>query len=198
MNMRGMGMGMPGMGMPGMGMPGQNVIQNAGPGMGGYRGPYRSVTVNGNPGYGHGGQWNTITVTGQPVGGYSGGYGQQHGGGYNPENMWPGGYGRGQGGYPQRGFPGQHGHGNGGGGPRRGGKKTLRDPPEKIAKGNLPEDGKECPVCYDAYYTPADGVAEAAVRIKSCGHVLGEKCLDDWIQQNNTCPVCRKEFPVNF
>jgi hypothetical protein len=30
-----------------------------------------------------------------------------------------------------------------------------------------------------------------------CGHMFHSSCIADWLSQNNTCPVCRFELPVN-
>lgn len=36
-----------------------------------------------------------------------------------------------------------------------------------------------------------------AVRIKSCGHVFGSRCLQEWLSARRTCPLCRTElFPT--
>jgi hypothetical protein len=32
------------------------------------------------------------------------------------------------------------------------------------------------------------------VTIKKCGHVFGHYCLERWMYENNTCPVCRVVF----
>jgi len=29
-----------------------------------------------------------------------------------------------------------------------------------------------------------------------CGHMYHPKCIQPWFEENNTCPVCRKEFPT--
>ncbi|THV44569.1 hypothetical protein BGAL_0616g00060 [Botrytis galanthina] len=30
-----------------------------------------------------------------------------------------------------------------------------------------------------------------AVKIKTCGHVFGGRCITKWLKENNTCPMCR-------
>lgn len=75
--------------------------------------------------------------------------------------------------------------------------KKIRDAPEKVKKEGLPEDGKDCAICYTPFWEkPEAGEPEAPVKLRSCGHVFGESCLNEWVQTNNSCPSCRKEFPV--
>jgi hypothetical protein len=36
-----------------------------------------------------------------------------------------------------------------------------------------------------------------AVRIKHCGHIFGMQCLQTWLSDHRTCPMCRQElFPA--
>ncbi len=61
----------------------------------------------------------------------------------------------------------------------------------------LPRD--ECPICKEPYGT-ADldtGASEHAVRLPECGHVVGSKCIAQWLapdRYRNSCPLCRHEF----
>ncbi|USP81474.1 hypothetical protein yc1106_08748 [Curvularia clavata] len=34
----------------------------------------------------------------------------------------------------------------------------------------------------------------AAVRITACSHIVGEECLDAWLDTGNSCPICRREL----
>lgn len=52
----------------------------------------------------------------------------------------------------------------------------------------LPEDGKICPVCTEGFV----GGAEDRPVILRCGHVVGRKCIEQWILgRHNTCVICR-------
>jgi hypothetical protein len=42
----------------------------------------------------------------------------------------------------------------------------------------------------------SDPIAEPAVTVIKCGHVFGRNCLTQWMQDSNTCPVCRVKFFV--
>ena len=61
---------------------------------------------------------------------------------------------------------------------------------------DLKEDEIDCPICYRDYYTGnSENESEDAVRI-GCGHVYGRRCLDKWIQENDTCPTCRGKLDL--
>jgi hypothetical protein len=51
------------------------------------------------------------------------------------------------------------------------------------AKKGLPED---CPVCLEPF-ADDDGVRV----IPACGHLYHTPCIDRWLDEHNTCPVCR-------
>lgn len=215
-SMRGMGpssiIQIPGMGVGGMG------------GMGGMGGQFGTVTINGvqypgtgggygghRPGHGRGG-YPTY-----PGGGWQGGWGGGHGnhGGHR------GGHGGHEGGRdtvghvrpasrpvdPYRDFDPHHGRGGGGQHPGTNRPPTfntpsgaptvpkkLRDAPEKVRKEDLASDGKDCSICYKPFFEEEDGEVEIPVKLRSCGHIFGEKCINEWVQTNNSCPACRKEF----
>ncbi|TGO21388.1 hypothetical protein BPAE_0222g00010 [Botrytis paeoniae] len=41
---------------------------------------------------------------------------------------------------------------------------------------------------------------QAAVKMKTCGHVFGRRCITQWLKENNTCPMCRRKvlLPTPF
>lgn len=88
-----------------------------------------------------------------------------------------------------------------GGAPRPAGErphKRLRQAPQRLKSSDLEEDAKECPICYRDYYTgDAENEMETPVKIQ-CGHVYGSKCLDKWIQENDSCPTCRAKLDIVF
>ncbi|KAF0924654.1 hypothetical protein E2562_010251 [Oryza meyeriana var. granulata] len=53
------------------------------------------------------------------------------------------------------------------------------------------EEERECAVCLAVM---ADG--EAARRLPRCMHVFHRGCVDVWLRENSTCPVCRAEVVV--
>ncbi|TGO48018.1 hypothetical protein BCON_0255g00160 [Botryotinia convoluta] len=40
----------------------------------------------------------------------------------------------------------------------------------------------------------------AAVKMKTCGHVFGRRCITQWLKENNTCSMCRRKvlLPIPF
>ena len=56
----------------------------------------------------------------------------------------------------------------------------------KPAPGN--ED--ECSLCYNTLL--ADEIEKFA--ILPCGHVYGAICITTWLEKEDTCPVCRRDF----
>ncbi|CAI2178980.1 5361_t:CDS:2, partial [Funneliformis geosporum] len=61
-----------------------------------------------------------------------------------------------------------------------------------------------CPICFDLFgeqkvNATENGDNEATVttepvRKMPCNHLFCESCLFQWLRQNNTCPLCRKEI----
>jgi hypothetical protein len=65
------------------------------------------------------------------------------------------------------------------------------------------EQPSTCTICLEHLHVstpptslllPNAPVPEPAVTIKRCGHVFGRNCLEHWMRDSNTCPICRIEF----
>lgn len=54
------------------------------------------------------------------------------------------------------------------------------------------ENEEECPICYDELNE------ENIVVIIKCGHIFHKKCINRWLNQNFSCPICRKNPSINF
>ncbi|EGN94329.1 hypothetical protein SERLA73DRAFT_62241, partial [Serpula lacrymans var. lacrymans S7.3] len=50
------------------------------------------------------------------------------------------------------------------------------------------ESDQRCPICLDDYL-PSDPV----LKLLECSHWLHKGCLETWLHNANTCPVCRKK-----
>ena len=53
---------------------------------------------------------------------------------------------------------------------------------------NTEEEPFDCTVCQEAVAT---GIYR---KINSCGHRFHVQCIDSWLDQHTTCPVCRQEI----
>lgn len=75
-------------------------------------------------------------------------------------------------------------------------RQRFRTGPERVRVTDIKDDEIDCPICYRDYYTgDSQNESEDAVRI-GCGHVYGRRCLDKWIQENDTCPTCRGKLDL--
>ncbi len=56
-------------------------------------------------------------------------------------------------------------------------------------------DGESCCICLQQYGTifPESGFVEIEVRLP-CNHAFGSACILRWLQNSNTCPICRETF----
>lgn len=191
-------------------------------GMGGMGGQFGTVTINGVPYPSRGGYGGHRPGRGRgeyptnPSDGWQGGWGGH--GNHGEHRGGHGGHGRGWDTVgpvppgsrpvdPYRDFDQPHGRGGGdqhpgtnrpptsnipSGGPTI--PKKLRDAPEKVREEDLASDGKDCSICYKPFFEEEDGEVEIPVKLRSCGHIFGEKCINEWVQTNNSCPTCRKGF----
>jgi len=46
---------------------------------------------------------------------------------------------------------------------------------------------KECSICCDKLYTEKTKKLE-------CKHIFHKKCLDEWLERDNRCPLCRNDI----
>eukprot|EP00300_Choanocystis_sp_HF-7_P021970 c21082_g1_i1.p1 GENE.c21082_g1_i1~~c21082_g1_i1.p1 ORF type:complete len:331 (+),score=47.17 c21082_g1_i1:3-995(+) len=53
------------------------------------------------------------------------------------------------------------------------------------------EQGLECAVCMDAFEIETQSLK------MPCAHLFHSDCLGTWLQQHNSCPVCRHELPTD-
>ncbi|KAF2678263.1 hypothetical protein K458DRAFT_409016 [Lentithecium fluviatile CBS 122367] len=58
----------------------------------------------------------------------------------------------------------------------------------------LPPSPQDCPICKDPLITAAPTTsphAHPSLKLTTCGHVFGKACLETWLRDHNTCPMCR-------
>ena len=55
--------------------------------------------------------------------------------------------------------------------------------------------GERCGICLEGYGTLSreTGTIEVGIRLP-CNHSVGSACIAIWLKNNNTCPICRREF----
>ena len=57
---------------------------------------------------------------------------------------------------------------------------------------------QDCTICrhplalHPTKSKPAESKLHRAVRIAACGHIIGQQCLDAWLEVGNTCPTCKR------
>ncbi|KAI4684548.1 uncharacterized protein J4E84_006538 [Alternaria hordeiaustralica] len=57
---------------------------------------------------------------------------------------------------------------------------------------------QDCTICrhplalHPTKSKPAESKLHRAVRIAACGHIVGQQCLDAWLEVGNTCPTCKR------
>ncbi len=63
------------------------------------------------------------------------------------------------------------------------------------AESSVQPDGESCCICLQQYGTisPESGLVETEVRLP-CNHAFGSACIVRWLQNSNTCPICRETF----
>lgn len=70
-------------------------------------------------------------------------------------------------------------------------EKALKDIPTKTLKPNdklLKDENECCPICIDPYR------ASEVVRTLVCSHEFHKDCIDPWLLENRTCPMCKKDI----
>lgn len=157
-------------------------------GMGGMGGRPGSIFIPGGMGGGGGGPSSIFIPGGMGGGGFGGQGGYQNPwGGPGGSNYPP----------PSSGAPPSTGYPpSSSGQPASGTRKKMANPPPILTKEQLKDGEDECPVCYVKWFEAGeDGKIEYPIRL-TCGHLYGQKCLEEWIQETNSCPMCKVEFPV--
>ena len=54
---------------------------------------------------------------------------------------------------------------------------------------------ERCCICLEEYGTLSreTGTIEVEMRLP-CDHSIGSACIATWLKDNNSCPICRREF----
>ncbi|KAJ6239360.1 hypothetical protein M0813_25245 [Anaeramoeba flamelloides] len=68
-------------------------------------------------------------------------------------------------------------------------EKISQFPVQIYQKGSLPKDQQTCIICYSSYQVGD------IIRTLPCLHKFHDQCIDKWLENNNTCPICK--FKIN-
>ena len=72
--------------------------------------------------------------------------------------------------------------------------KTFLESLPIVKLEDLPENCDSCHICKELYDDPVpEVVVESPVKLP-CNHIMGSECLAKWLDDNNTCPMCRTTF----
>lgn len=57
------------------------------------------------------------------------------------------------------------------------------------------DDRQRCMICLEEIgsLSSETGIIECQIRLQ-CNHLVGSHCIATWLHDNNTCPICRREF----
>lgn len=69
--------------------------------------------------------------------------------------------------------------------------KALQKLPEIIIEEKHLAQKLECTICKDSF-----SLGDQTIQLP-CEHLYHSECIQPWLAQNNTCPVCRYELPVD-
>jgi hypothetical protein len=74
--------------------------------------------------------------------------------------------------------------------------QRLRVHPERPHLDELDEDNTDCSICTGTFGLPDEKeLWEPPIKLK-CSHIFGAKCFDEWIQDHDTCPMCREHLDI--
>jgi hypothetical protein len=49
----------------------------------------------------------------------------------------------------------------------------------------------KCPICLD-------DISYTSLKLTVCNHVFHEECFTTWLKYNNSCPLCRLDFELEY
>ena len=56
---------------------------------------------------------------------------------------------------------------------------------------NVDENDGDCSVCLETFKTPEKA------RVMNCGHKYHLLCIDKWLMQHTSCPLCKADYNPN-
>lgn len=69
--------------------------------------------------------------------------------------------------------------------------KKIQKQKNGYKKINIQDKELTCSICLENLSLDSQNILGHYKRILKCEHVFHKKCIDTWIQENETCPICR-------
>ncbi|OII76499.1 zinc C3HC4 type domain-containing protein [Cryptosporidium andersoni] len=84
------------------------------------------------------------------------------------------------------------------GNPPASAEEVAKLPREVLSESNIEQTkgGGPCAICHEEYNI-GDTVLRLSTDVDECPHIFHVNCLLPWLQQHNSCPVCRFELPTD-
>ncbi|CAD6446487.1 8b6d8822-44ae-44c0-8db4-8e55e1d52bd8-CDS [Sclerotinia trifoliorum] len=76
--------------------------------------------------------------------------------------------------------------------------KAIKDMLQSVDAAVL--DSDKCSICMEPYdAADADKFNDhRASKLPECGHIFGRDCITNWLELNDTCPMCREEVELTL
>ena len=62
-------------------------------------------------------------------------------------------------------------------------------------------EDRNCSICQEPFQKPGRVTRSQASRENAaklpCGHIFGQQCITRWLKESDTCPQCRRSFPLH-
>lgn len=69
-----------------------------------------------------------------------------------------------------------------------------------IDTATIKREDRDCPICQEPFQGPGRVTRSQSARERAaklpCGHVFGQQCISRWLKESDTCPQCRRSFPL--
>ncbi|KAF7635750.1 RING-type domain-containing protein, partial [Meloidogyne graminicola] len=65
----------------------------------------------------------------------------------------------------------------------------LKEIPSILIEKNIKIDEEKCSICLNEFY-----INEETRKLIPCNHIFHKTCIDEWLNGNSTCPLCRNNI----
>jgi len=70
-------------------------------------------------------------------------------------------------------------------------RETIEKIPTIIIDQQTKNEAQRCSVCFEDFQ-----IGAGALKLP-CSHIFDKECLTTWLNQHNSCPMCRRELPAD-